>query len=555
MLNKLRWCARAFKEDHADVLEVVRSAADLEAARSALFHYVTECQFRIHGKRPEHTPWEMTVVRDCARVLRTMLTASSDSRAGFSVVRAIRDLAEGEDRPDLSPAFFGELSHLFNGLRGNPEGIDLGISSVEEVSGREAALVRSEELDHIWEGIEESMARYESGLEPEAMKRREERRRKVQEVFGATDSEWADWRWQVRNIIEDPQRLAQVAVLRDEEFSAVERAVQARQPFGVTPYYASLMADDPESGRDRAVRAQVIPPSSYVECMAAHSDRRAEFFDFMREADTSPVDLVTRRYPAIAILKPFNTCPQICVYCQRNWEIERAMAPGAMARKADLQRALDWIREHDAIKEVLVTGGDPLAMGDGPLERILRQVAEIPHVEMIRIGTRTPVTLPMRITPELSRIIASFREPGVRDVCLVTHVEHVSEVTRSPITPSRPRVRRRPRNTACPSPASSRNSTRRRAFSPERAVPTRRSTTCRALARTICARVRTATSSPSSPTVPASTNSIPGKRTSWNATRMWARTCPCWSIWNAWRGSERTQPSIQASGIISRRTF
>lgn len=79
----------------------------------------------------------------------------------------------------------------------------------------------------------------------------------------------------------------------------------------------------------------------------------------MHEADTSPVNLITRRYPAIAILKPFNTCPQICVYCQRNWEIDRAMAPGAMASKADLEKALNWISEHPAIKEVLITGGDP----------------------------------------------------------------------------------------------------------------------------------------------------------------------------------------------------
>jgi lysine 2,3-aminomutase len=342
MLNKARWCARAFRDDHASVLEVVRGAADLEAARKALFLHVTERQYQGHVDYPEYSSYEMTVARDCARVLRTILAASSDSRAGFSVVQALRDLAEGVDRPDLSPAFFGELSHLLHGLEGQPEGIDLEPSNLEDVSGREAALVRSEELDRIWEGIEEAMARYESGLEAAAMKRREERRRKIQDVFGATDSEWADWRWQVRNIIEDPQRLAEVVVLREDEFKAVERAVETRQPFGVTPYYASLMADDPESGRDRAVRAQVIPPSSYVECMAAQGDRRAEAFDFMREADTSPVDLVTRRYPAIVILKPFNTCPQICVYCQRNWEIERAMAPGAMARKADLARALDW---------------------------------------------------------------------------------------------------------------------------------------------------------------------------------------------------------------------
>ena len=427
--NGSRWSARVFAEEHKIVLGVLRAAADPEEARKSLYLHVTERQYQILEDDPQLSAHELAIARDCARVLRSILARNSDLRAGFSVVRALWDLARGTDRPELSPAFFAELSHLFHGLVGRPQGIAPDPSGLEDVSGREAALARSEELDRIWEGIEAAMARFESGLEPAAMKRRALRRRAIQETLGATDSQWADWRWQVRNVIEDEDSLARVAVLREEEAGAIRRAVQGRLPFGVTPYYASLMDDDPEAGRDRAVRAQVIPPTSYVECMAAHGDRRAEAFDFMREADTSPVDLITRRYPAIAILKPFNTCPQICVYCQRNWEIDRAMAPGAMASKADLERALDWIREHPAIKEVLVTGGDPLAMGDGPLERILRSLSGIPHVELIRIGTRTPVTLPMRITPELSRLIASFREPGVRDVCLVTHVEHVSEVT------------------------------------------------------------------------------------------------------------------------------
>jgi lysine 2,3-aminomutase len=428
-LNMSRWCARAFRENHKPLLDVVSGAADLDTARKALYHFVTDRQYRIFVDDPEHTVSELSIARDCARVLRGVLARSSDARVGFSVAQALWDLARGVERSDLSAAFFAELSHLLHGLDGRPVGIVPEPSALDEAGGREAALARSAELDRIWESIEASMARFESGLEPAAMKRRQDRRRKIQAALGATDSDWTDWRWQVRNIIEEPQRLAEVAVLRDEERGAVERAVQTGQPFGITPYYASLMDDDPEGGRDRAVRAQVIPPSSYVECMAAHGERRAQAFDFMREADTSPVDLITRRYPAIAILKPFNTCPQICVYCQRNWEIERAMAPGAMASRADLERAVAWIRDPPPIKEVLVTGGDPLAMGDGPLERILRSLADIPHVELIRIGTRTPVTLPMRITPELSRMIGSFREPGVREVCLVTHVEHVSEVT------------------------------------------------------------------------------------------------------------------------------
>jgi lysine 2,3-aminomutase len=167
----------------------------------------------------------------------------------------------------------------------------------------------------------------------------------------------------------------------------------------------------------------------YVQEMRKYAQGDAQSLDFMREADTSPVDCITRRYPRVVILKPFNTCPQICVYCQRNWEIKPAMAPNAMARKDALDRALQWIRTHPAIKEVLVTGGDPLALGDSVLMRILQAVAAIDHVECIRIGTRIPVTLPMRITDDLARFLGSLRQPGRREVCVMTHVEHVAEVT------------------------------------------------------------------------------------------------------------------------------
>jgi len=418
-----------FREEHGDFLGLIRAAEDVDDARRALYHYVTEQQYQTHFDDRDFSNFEMTVIRDCARVLRSVLARGSDLRAGFSVTRALWDLARGVDRPDLSPAFFAEMSHILHGLHGRALGLSPEPSSLGDVQGREAAVARSLELDHIWSGIEQTMGRYESGLSPLAVERRARRRKELLDVFGAADEDWSDWHWQVRNIIEDPKRLAAAVHLREHEFAAVQRAVETGQPFGITPYYASLMDNDPESGRDRAVRAQVLPPASYVECVAAQGDKRAESFDFMRETDTSPVDLVTRRYPAIVILKPFNTCPQICVYCQRNWEIERAMAPGAMARRDELERAVEWIRDHPAIKEVLVTGGDPLAMSDGALERILKNLASIPHIELIRIGTRTPVTLPMRITEDLARMLGSFREPGVRDVCLVTHAEHVYEIT------------------------------------------------------------------------------------------------------------------------------
>jgi len=193
------------------------------------------------------------------------------------------------------------------------------------------------------------------------------------------------------------------------------------------------MDDDPENMRDRAVRAQVIPPASYVD-KTIQAKENGRCMDFMLEADTSPVDLITRRYPSICIFKPYNTCPQICVYCQRNWEIDDAMQPGAMASEEKIHEAIAWIRAHPAIKEVLITGGDPLAMADEEIDRILGLVADIPSVERIRIGTRTLVTLPMRFTKSLVSILAKHRQPGKRQVAVVTHVQHPYEVNPDMVT-------------------------------------------------------------------------------------------------------------------------
>lgn len=149
----------------------------------------------------------------------------------------------------------------------------------------------------------------------------------------------------------------------------------------------------------------------------------------MGEEDTSPCDLITRRYPAICILKPYNSCPQICVYCQRNWEIDDVMASGAFAGMERIETAIQWLHDHPAIHEVLITGGDPLAMGNETLAAILAKVAEIPTVERIRIGSRTLVTLPMRISEGLAGLLGQYREPGRREVAVMTHIQHPYEIT------------------------------------------------------------------------------------------------------------------------------
>lgn len=347
--------------------------------------------------------------------------------SGFTLAGVLWDIARNKPHTDLQEGFFAEMIHLVAGVQGHGDFHLLPGGGFDALGGREAAQARTEELDRLWGHVQQRMSRYPSGLEPQSVQRRIDRTAAVMAAMNASPEQWRDWHWQTGHLLNTVGKLAQAARLSQQERFAIERLTAAGLPFAVTPYYASLMDDDGED--DRAIRMQVIPPTDYVEQMLSHSGDRQAVCDFMRESDTSPVDLVTRRYPAIAILKPFNTCPQICVYCQRNWEITGAMEPAAMAPQEKIDGALEWIAKHPAISEVLVTGGDPLVMDDRSLGRILQRLAAIDSIDMIRIGTRTPVTLPMRITPSLAEFLGSFRKPGHRDIAIVTHVEHPYEIT------------------------------------------------------------------------------------------------------------------------------
>jgi lysine 2,3-aminomutase len=151
--------------------------------------------------------------------------------------------------------------------------------------------------------------------------------------------------------------------------------------------------------------------------------------DFMLERDTTPIEGITRRYPNIVILKPVLTCPQICVYCQRNWQIEDVYSDQAALSKDKLDNAIDWIAGTPEINEVLITGGDPLLFSDSQLDALLSRIAAIDHVIRIRIGSRTLVTLPQRITDSLVRTITRYHIPGKREVVVITHFEHMTEIT------------------------------------------------------------------------------------------------------------------------------
>jgi lysine 2,3-aminomutase len=429
-MDSSQFSATGLRSAAPRIFDLAREAASLGAMRGELCALAEQMEYDTFRDYNELREGSIIRVRDCASAFRSMLRQRSDDRAGFSVAQAIRDVARGVARPDLAPGFYADLYHVLLGLQGlgpgeAPADAALAVSRLE---GREAAQERSRQLDELWRGIEFRLARYGTGLDHETRERRARRRERIRGALGGSEQEWRDWRWQLRHVIRDAETLERLTTLSDEERRAVREAVERRVPFGITPHYLSLMYDEP-SPDDRAIRAQVIPSLEYARAVGEARASCAEDLDFMRERDTSPVDLVTRRYPAIAIFKPYNTCPQICVYCQRNWEIDGVLDPGALAPEAQIAAALDWIREHPAIHEVLLTGGDPLAMADGTVRRILDGIAAIPSVERIRIGTRTPVTLPMRFTDDLCALLGAYRDPGRREVAVVTHVQHPSELT------------------------------------------------------------------------------------------------------------------------------
>ncbi|MBP7633792.1 KamA family radical SAM protein [Candidatus Ozemobacteraceae bacterium] len=427
---RTRYSLAQFRSEMSELLEQLRICKTPDEVRTILFHWVNQCQRQAFSQPQIKWNRNLNIIRDCARAMRSLLSPHGEVASGESLATVLFEISHDRCPENLTPAFFAEVTHLLRGvaLHPEPESFDMA-NHFETLEGREAALARSDDLDGLWQHVEERMGRYADGLTPEALERRRRRRGQILSVLGATEAEWNDWRWQTKNIVSSLATLERLVRLSPDERRSVEQACCSGLPFGITPYYLSLFDDDLEAGRDKALRAQVIPDLDLVQQTATSPDARKRDFDFMREADTSPVDLITRRYPAICIFKPFNTCPQICSYCQRNWEIDQAMAPGALAPREKIEAALTWIREHRCIREVLVTGGDPLAMGNETIEFILERLAGIDHVDLIRFGSRVPVTMPMRIDGELAALLGRFREPGRREICLVTHVEHPYELT------------------------------------------------------------------------------------------------------------------------------
>jgi len=412
--------------------EIFISMESVDEKRMKIRQFLGDMQnaiFDIDGTIP---PLEWVLERDAINVLRGIFSPRSERLANYSLLEYINDLLHRNDlKGFIKPeqGFFAELEHLLKGLMGKTGVYPKTVPAFTRHEGKKAAVLRSADLSRMARTATQFIDRYPCGLDHGAIRRRSNNKSRILKYFDATEFEWESWKWHTKHIIRNVDTLGDLIKLTDEEREAVRLAREFKIPFGITPYYLSLMDYRSNRVRDRAVRAQVIPSLNYVLQMKKLKDGQERSMDFMLERDTSPIEGITRRYPMIVILKPILTCPQICVYCQRNWEIEDVYSPNAALGEKKLEKAIQWIADTPEIREVLITGGDPLLLSNAKIEHMLYRLSKISHVERIRIGTRTPVTLPQRITDSLVRDINHFHNPGKREILIVTHFEHSYEIT------------------------------------------------------------------------------------------------------------------------------
>ncbi len=208
--------------------------------------------------------------------------------------------------------------------------------------------------------------------------------------FKATEENWNDWDWQLAHRINDVGTLSKIFSLSTEECAQIEE-VGKRYRWSISPYFASLM--DPGEVRD-PIKLQSIP--SILEMDGAGYD------DPMGEEFTSPASCITRRYPDRLIINVTNMCAMYCRHCQRRRNIGET---DHHQSRRNLLAALDYIRNNKEIRDVLITGGDALLLSNREIDWLLGELDKIEHVEIKRLGTRVPVTLPQRITPELVEIL------------------------------------------------------------------------------------------------------------------------------------------------------
>ncbi len=228
------------------------------------------------------------------------------------------------------------------------------------------------------------------------------------------DRNWNDWRWQLKNRIKTPEGLKRhFKNLTEEELKGLELA--AREfPVAATPYYLSLAdREDPSC----PVRRQIVPTYAEVDPSVQR------FCDPNALEEETEIPHLTHRYPDRALITLTTMCPVYCRHCMRKRKVGK---PERAISEEEFSKIYDYLKSHTEIKEVLLSGGDPLVLSNEKLFYYIRQIRKLEHIEVLRIGTRTPVILPQRFfDEELLRFLDE-----ISPVWIVTHFNHPKEITK-----------------------------------------------------------------------------------------------------------------------------
>lgn len=227
----------------------------------------------------------------------------------------------------------------------------------------------------------------------------------------ATDEQWNDWKWQVKNRIETFDELQKYIKLTPEEEEGIKKSLQTIR-MSITPYYLSIIdLNNPRC----PIRKQAIP-----SVMELHLSK-ADLLDPLHEDEDSPVPGLTHRYPDRVLFLITDMCAMYCRHCTRRRFAGQTDSESPSER---IQKSIDYIANTPQVRDVLLSGGDALLVSDKLLENIIKKLREIPHVEIIRIGTRVPVVMPQRITDDLVNMLKKYHP-----IYLNTHFNHCDELT------------------------------------------------------------------------------------------------------------------------------
>lgn len=279
---------------------------------------------------------------------------------------------------------------------------------MEKNKKRQISIQRASELKSKIEDFLEARKIIPKGMEID--NQLVERKNRILNLFNASEEDWNDYHWQLDNKITDVETLSKIINLSENEKKNIEK-VEKKFRWAISPYYLSLVHPD-----DKYDPIRLLSIPAYKELEDSCTD-----LDPMGEEFTNPAGCITRRYPDRLIINVTNECAMYCRHCQRRRNIGEEDVHNT---RAAIQESINYIKENEEIRDVLITGGDALCLSDEELEWIIKQLKDISHVDYIRLGTRTPVTMPQRITDKLCSMLKKYHPIYVN-----THFNHPIEIT------------------------------------------------------------------------------------------------------------------------------